>query len=150
MLAIFSHMMSSSRRYISRIIGVISRESIGNRWIVFAKGQSYESSFSLTWISCWTNTRASKDFSKGLYTWYLIYVHDFRHFYPHNMETFSTLMAPCEENPLMTGVPPHNGLVMQSFGLLLGVVFVLKRHGAHVVSLLLQILFVVNIIPGVQ
>ena len=28
-----------------------------------------------------------------------------------------------------------NGLVMQSFGLLFGVVFVLKRHGAHVVSL---------------
>ena len=65
-------------------------------------------------------------------------VPDFRHFHPHNMETFSALMAPFDGNPLMTGVPPlphHNGLVMQGFGLLLGVVFVLKRHGAHVVSL---------------
>ena len=65
-------------------------------------------------------------------------VSDFRHFHPHNMETFSALMAPYEGNPLMTGVPPpppHNGFEMQSFGLLLGVVFVLKRHGAHVVSL---------------
>ena len=60
------------------------------------------------------------------------------------------LMAPCERNPLMTGVSTYNGLVMQSFGLLLGVGFLPKRHGAHVVSLLLKPLFIANIIPGVQ
>ena len=46
----------------------------------------------------------------------------------------------------MTGVPPHNGLVMQSFGLLLRVVFVLKRHGAHVMSLQLKPDFTINAI----
>ena len=62
--------------------------------------------FLLTWISCWTNSSSSKEFSKGFYTWYLICVPDFRHFHPHNMETFSALMAPFEGNPLMTGAPP--------------------------------------------
>ena len=49
----------------------------------------------------------------------------------HNMETFSAVIALCEGNLLMTGVCP----TLQSFGLSFGVVFDLRRPGAHVVSL---------------
>ena len=113
MLATFSHVMTSSRRYIfphyRRYNMRIHRISVD----CFHKGtEIWIFLFLLTWISCWTNSRASKEFSKGFYTWYLICVPDFRHFHPHSMEMFSALMADFEGNPLMTGVPPHNGLVM--------------------------------------
>ena len=93
MLATFSHVMTSSRRYIfpyyRRYIMRIHRISVD----CFHKGTVIWIFFLLTWISCWTNSRASKEFSKGFYTWY-------------TMETFFALMAPFEGNPLMTAAPP--------------------------------------------
>ena len=105
MLATFSQVMTWSRRYIfphyRRYSTRFHRISVD----CFHKGTVLWF-FLLTWINCWTNSRASKEFSKGSYTWYLICVPDFRHFHQHNMETFSAFMAPFEGDPLMTGVPP--------------------------------------------